>query len=71
MDRHRQRALPALAGWLILRLNDNGVGFDMAGSFGGNGLANMTQRAVRMGGLLRVVSQNGEGTTLTLRIPLK
>jgi signal transduction histidine kinase len=63
--------LEVRGGWLILRLNDNGIGFDVAGSFDGNGLASMSQRAEKMGGVLRVVSRDGEGTTLTLRIPLK
>ena len=63
--------LEVQGGWLIVRLNDNGVGFDMARSFDGNGLASMSHRAERLGGMLRVVSHVGEGTTLTLRIPLK
>ncbi len=63
--------LEVQGGWLILRLNDNGTGFDTARSFEGNGLTSMSHRAKRMGGLLRVVSNDGEGTTLTLRIPLK
>ena len=63
--------LEVQGGRLILRLNDNGVGFDMTRSFDGNGLASMSHRAERLGGMLRVVSRNGEGTTLTLRIPLK
>jgi signal transduction histidine kinase len=63
--------LEVQGGWLILRLNDNGTGFDMARSFDGNGLASMSHRAERMGGRLRVVSNVGDGTTLTLRIPLK
>ena len=58
-------------GWLTLRLSDNGVGFDKARSFDGNGLASMSHRAEKMGGRLEVVSGNGDGTTLTLKIPFK
>jgi ligand-binding sensor domain-containing protein/signal transduction histidine kinase len=58
-------------GWLILKLSDNGVGFDVTGGFDGNGLASMGQRAKRIGGALEVVSHKGAGTTLTLTIPLK
>jgi ligand-binding sensor domain-containing protein/signal transduction histidine kinase len=57
--------------WLILRLKDNGVGFDQTQSFDGNGLVSMSHRAEKLGGRLRVVSHIGEGTTLTLRIPLR
>jgi signal transduction histidine kinase len=42
----------------------------MARSFDGNGLASMSHRAERMGGRLEVVSRNGEGTALTLKVPL-
>ncbi len=61
----------AQAGWLEVTLSDNGKGFDATRSFDGNGLASMRQRAERMGGRLEVLSRNGEGTTVTLKTPLK
>jgi signal transduction histidine kinase/ligand-binding sensor domain-containing protein len=64
-------ALKAQAGRLELTLSDNGGGFDATGSFDGNGLVSMRNRAERMGGRLEVLSRNGEGTTVILKTPLK
>ncbi|MEK6301795.1 MAG: two-component regulator propeller domain-containing protein [Acidobacteriota bacterium] len=63
--------LRAEAGWLEVKLSDNGRGFDVTGPVDGNGLVNMRHRAERMGGSLEVFSRNGEGTTVTLKTPLK
>jgi signal transduction histidine kinase len=57
------------ADWLIMKLSDNGRGFDPATSNGGHGLANMRRRAASLGGDLRIVSAPGRGTTITLKIP--
>ena len=63
-----------------LRVTDNGKGFEVPGSAtenapsrggrGGNGLKNMRQRLVAVGGGCLIVSQPGAGTTVTIRIPL-
>jgi signal transduction histidine kinase len=58
-------------GWLVLKLSDNGKGFDAAGAFDGSGLASMRQRADRLGGSLEVVSRNGKGTIVTLKTPIR
>lgn len=63
--------LKAQGGSLVLKLSDNGKGFDTTRSFDGNGLVSMGHRAERLGGRLEVVSRNGEGTTVTLKTPLK
>jgi ligand-binding sensor domain-containing protein/signal transduction histidine kinase len=59
---------------LSLRVQDNGRGFDPAlnsqGESEGNGLRNMRARAVRLGGELEISSAPGEGTTVSLRVPL-
>lgn len=58
---------------LVLRLGDNGKGFDptAAGNgYGGNGLASMRERAAALGGQLEIVSDKQEGTTITLKVPL-
>ena len=55
---------------LNLRLSDNGAGFDPDHSASGAGLASMADRARRMGGQLEVDSGPGQGTTVTLSIPL-
>lgn len=64
--------------WLILQINDDGNGFDAAyvldDNFspdkGGNGLANMRRRARELGGQCEIISSNGNGTCITLKIPL-
>jgi signal transduction histidine kinase len=57
-------------GALELSVHDNGVGFDPAGDSEGNGLANMRLRATKLGGELRVSSNNGDGTAVHLIAPL-
>jgi signal transduction histidine kinase len=56
-------------GWLVLRLRDDGRGFDPGGRGEGNGLASMRARAVSVGGALEIDSAAGMGTTLTLKVP--
>ncbi len=59
-------------GRLLLRVSDNGRGFDPAQPTprpgGGNGLANMHHRAAQLGGQLTIESQPGVGTTVTLQV---
>jgi ligand-binding sensor domain-containing protein/signal transduction histidine kinase len=58
-------------GWLMLKLKDNGKGFDPSQSVDGNGLLSMDRRAERLGGTLEVISHKGEGTVITLKTPLR
>ena len=55
---------------LVLRLQDNGRGFDAAESGSGNGLRSMRQRARELRGELEVVSAPGQGATISLRAPV-
>jgi signal transduction histidine kinase len=55
---------------LLLRLSDDGKGFAGSGSENGHGLVNMRQRASGIGGELRITSQPGNGTTVTLQVLL-
>jgi len=55
---------------LVLRVTDNGTGFDPAAGSDGNGLANMRKRASDLGGAATFESQSDRGTTITLRVPL-
>jgi ligand-binding sensor domain-containing protein/signal transduction histidine kinase len=65
--------------WLVLKVTDNGKGFDsmlalddsapvISTARGGNGLPSMRKRAQEIGGRFEIVSGNGEGTTATLRM---
>jgi ligand-binding sensor domain-containing protein/signal transduction histidine kinase len=58
-------------GWLVLKLSDNGQGFDLDRASEGNGLMSMRRRAKNLGGELKVISQPGSGTTVVLRAPLE
>ena len=56
---------------IVLRLKDNGAGFDVAapGPEGHFGMAMMRERAQVGGGTFEVASAPGEGTTITVRFP--
>lgn len=51
------------------RIDDNGVGFDLASVSRGQGLTNMEDRAVKLGGTLRIVPRAPKGTSHILLIP--
>ncbi|KAB2336045.1 sensor histidine kinase [Cytobacillus depressus] len=57
--------------FVILRVIDDGVGFDVeeakAGSYG---LQNMHERAVEVGGSLKIISLKNSGTRLEVKIPI-
>lgn len=51
---------------VILKIRDNGKGFDVANTGKGNGMFNMNKRAKMLKGTLTVESTIGEGTSLQL-----
>ena len=61
---------------LVLRIEDNGRGFDPAkvpgpDAFGRHqGLANMQDRAIGMGGTFAVTRPDGLGTRIIVRVPV-
>lgn len=57
-------------GWLHLKVSDDGKGFDLNNEVEGNGLASMRERAEKLGGELSVVSRPGNGTTVSLKVPV-
>jgi signal transduction histidine kinase len=62
--------LAASAGELVLRVRDDGRGFNAAGSFPGHlGLRSMRERAAAVGGVIEISSAPGQGTEVTMRIP--
>ncbi len=56
---------------IVLRIADNGQGFDtqhvQSSSGGGNGLSNMRKRAAELGATLSITSSAGKGTAIELR----
>jgi len=62
--------------YLMISITDDGKGFKPAepgknGSMGGHGLANMQRRAQALGGSLKIDSEIGRGTKVTLRVPIR
>jgi signal transduction histidine kinase len=56
---------------LVLRVNDDGRGFDPTRSFPGHlGLHSMRERATGLGGVLVLESAPGAGTRIVARIPV-
>ena len=55
---------------IILKLSDDGRGFDELGTFYGQGLTSMRMRGEKLGGELAVSSHAGAGTSIILKVPL-
>ena len=59
------------SGDLVLRVSDNGKGFDPTGSFPGHlGLRSMRERVGAVGGSLEIDSAPGKGTRICVRVPV-
>ena len=58
---------------IVLRVEDDGVGFDPSAvlSAAHLGLANLHDRATAFGGTVTIESTLGEGTTLSIRVPIR
>jgi ligand-binding sensor domain-containing protein/signal transduction histidine kinase len=55
---------------MILKVSDNGCGFDQDLADHGQGLASMRRRAERLGGQFFVISSAGAGATVILKVPV-
>jgi ligand-binding sensor domain-containing protein/two-component sensor histidine kinase len=55
---------------LIMIIQDDGIGFDIDKA-DGNGLGNMYKRAASLKGRIQIQSKTGEGTRITLNIPVQ
>jgi signal transduction histidine kinase len=56
---------------LMLKVADDGRGFDPARTSGGHGLASMKRRAESIGGVLEILAEAERSTTITLQAPLR
>jgi len=54
----------------ILTVEDDGVGFNPDADGAGNGMRNMRERAIALGGTLEVSSAPGKGTLLRVAFPI-
>lgn len=57
--------------YVEIRVEDDGAGFDLQTIQHGRGLKSQIKRAQRLGGKLRIDSQPGHGTRLSLRLPVE
>ncbi len=62
--------LSRMTNTLILMVNDNGKGFDVASATRGNGLKNMAARSSAINGTWKQNSELGKGTTISVEIPI-
>jgi len=56
---------------LVLEVQDDGIGFDMALISRGHGLTNMRNRARRLNGSIAIEAVPQGGTRVTLKCPLR
>ncbi|TXC89477.1 sensor histidine kinase [Metabacillus litoralis] len=57
--------------FVILRVSDDGVGFELDDEKTGSyGLQNMHERAIELGGSMKIVSLKNRGTRLEVRVPV-
>lgn len=55
----------------ILRVKDNGIGFDIhTAKTGSYGLQNMEERALEVGGAMKIVSLPNQGTQIEVKVPI-
>ena len=54
----------------VLVIDDDGIGFDQSASPAGMGLRNLGDRAEALGGALAIESTDGQGTTVSIMLPI-
>jgi signal transduction histidine kinase len=76
VQRHAHATMVAIklkkeANNLLLVINDNGCGFSYGDLSPGFGIKGMRERAESMGGTLAVETEKAQGTTVSVRVPLR
>jgi two-component system, NarL family, sensor histidine kinase UhpB len=67
---HLKMGLHQTNSTLVLRVEDNGAGFDERLATSGNGLRNQRERAKEINGALTITSTTGKGTVVELQLPI-
>jgi len=68
--KNAQVELAANRGEMLLRITDDGMGFDLTPEVGGLGLASMRERVQAIGGSIEISSFPKSGTRIEVRVPL-
>jgi len=68
--RHATLEVESLPGWLVLRVEDDGQGFDPAAPASGIGLRTLHNRVALLGGTVHLITEPGRGTECQIRIPV-
>jgi signal transduction histidine kinase len=55
---------------LVMKISDNGKGFDSSKQYAGNGLKNMRSRSAEMKAVFEINSQLGAGTVVSIVLPI-
>jgi signal transduction histidine kinase len=67
-----QLEVRAGGGWMEIRIEDDGVGFDPESALSENrGLSGMRERAQLVGGTFQIESERGKGTMIQIQLPLQ
>jgi signal transduction histidine kinase len=69
-SRNVEVSITSLGQDCLIRVIDDGVGFDVASAAPGMGLANIRTRAQRAGGSATISSSPGKGTTVEITLPI-
>ena len=56
---------------IVLKISDDGIGFNVNRAKKGIGLHNIKSRTIECEGTLEIKSKKGEGTSITIVIPIK
>ncbi|GAF12571.1 sensor histidine kinase VraS [Bacillus sp. JCM 19046] len=54
----------------VLKITDDGTGFERTESMGGYGLNGIEERAEEIGGTMRIISVKGQGTSVEVKVPI-
>lgn len=68
--RHVETKLKVEKGMLVIKMIDDGKGFDTQKPSSRNGLRNMASRAIEVGGTFEIKSEIGKGSEITLNVPV-